>query len=180
MRIAVLVCAVLWMGIQVNCGNIVLQDKQRKHIVMTDDNIVMKGNFFGDEHCEDTHTVEHVWLPMPHYHEHWNHWQHGGQESRQLLHFAPPERRMSEQQQLSRLILMLAGQPMTPMGVQAMPTIQYRSVEKAPQPHNIQQKKIQQNAQQRSGGGGLANQEERINLAFEQHLHKLTNEIARD
>lgn len=172
MKTSVLFCAVVWMTIQelVNCGNIVLQDKQRKNnIVMTDDNIVMKGNFFGDEHCEDTHTVEHVWLPMQH-HEHWNHWQHGGQESRQLLQYALPERRMSEQQQLSRLIFMLAGQPMPAMrpNVPSLPIIQYQSVEKAPQPHNIQQK-IQQKAQQRIGIEP-ANQEERINLAFEKIL----------
>lgn len=184
MRKSLFVCAVLWITVElVNCGNIVLQDKQRKNnIVMTDDNIVMKGDFFGGEHCEDTHTVEHVWLPMSHHHqEHWNHWQHGGQESRQLLNYALPERRMSEQQQLSRLILVLANQPplmQRPPDVRGMPIIQYQSVEKAPQPHNIQQK-IEQKIQQRSAVD-LASQEERIDLAFEKHLNKVTNEIARD
>lgn len=178
MRKSLLVCAVLWITVElVICGNIVLQDKQRKNnIVMTDDNIVMKGDFFGGEHCEDTHTVEHVWLPMPHHHHHWGHWQHGGQESRQMLNYALPERRMSEQQQLSRLILMLASQaPPVQRPANAMPIIEYQSIEKAsPQPHNIQQK-----IQQRSGVD-LASREERIDWAFEKHLNKVTNEIARD
>ena len=51
-------------------GNIVLQDKKKSgHIVMTDDNIVWKGNLFDDHQCADTHTVEHVWAYPPHHHQ---------------------------------------------------------------------------------------------------------------
>lgn len=57
-------------------ANIVLQDqKKRGHIVMTDDNIVWKGNLFdqGDSDCAE-HTVEHVWAyPSQHHHQHNHH-----------------------------------------------------------------------------------------------------------
>jgi hypothetical protein len=66
-------------------ANIVLQDqKKRGHIVMTDDNIVWKGNLFdqGDSECAE-HSVEHVWAYPPHQHHsaHYGGWGHMDHET---------------------------------------------------------------------------------------------------
>lgn len=151
------------MIIEYNHCNIVLHDKQRKEqIVMTDENIVMKGNFMGDQHCEDTHSVEHVWLPMPHHHKE-SHWH--GQESRQFMNYALPERRASnEQHNLSRLIFMLTQPTFIPMTNH--PSLNY--------PQNIQEKI------QRRSSVDAEQREDQINRAFEKHLNKLTNDIEED
>lgn len=149
--------------------NIVLQDRQQKnHIVLTDTNIVMKGDFFGDHQCEGQHEVEHVWLPMPP-HKEPHHWNSNWQESRQLMNYALPERRQSEQQNLNRLILMLTQRPtvvplMNPFGNLA----------------NIPHPTHQPYIQTRAGSDESTDDEERINQAFENQLNKLKNEIEKD
>lgn len=153
----------------VHC-NIVLQDKKQNHIVLTDNNIVLKGlDFFGDQHCEETHSVQHIWLPMTHQHKeipyHWN-----GQESRHMMNYALPERRLSQNQNLNRMILMLTQPPsITPMMNRPMMNQPIMNQ------HLIDAHQSFQNRQISSDEMEIP--DERINRAFEKQMNKLKDEI---